>query len=359
MTNRLLPRRSLRGLRPIVAFLALAACGCASVGPKTIPRDQFDYGGALGTSLREQLLMNIVGMRYLDAPVFINVSSVINQYTLEGEVALGAGANTGLGGQNTLSLGTAGRWSDRPTITYTPIAGQKFALSLLTPIPPESLFALVQAGWSPEMILRLAVRSINGVENEWAGPVNRRQADSRFVELLDVWKRLRDGRVIGLRREGGGPAHILVYRTQLPISDDLRRDLDFFHESLGLDPGASEYHLGYGLTPETPKEIMVLTSSLLEIMNELAWRIDVPEEHVQDARTLGSFTSEGLPPLIRVQQAAERPDDAYVAVPNRGQWFYIDDKDILSKRTFAILQLMISLTDSGDAARGPVLTIGS
>jgi hypothetical protein len=146
MTKRLLPRRSLLGLRATVAFLALVACGCASVGPKTIPRDQFDYGGALGTSLREQLLMNIVGMRYVDAPVFVNVSSVINQYTLEGEVALGAGANTALTGQNTLTLGGGGRWSDRPTITYTPVAGQKFARSLMTPLPPESLFALIQAG---------------------------------------------------------------------------------------------------------------------------------------------------------------------------------------------------------------------
>ena len=48
---------------------------------------------------------------------------------------------------------------------------------------------------------------------------------------------------------------------------------------------------------------------------------------------------------------------AAVAIPYRGYWFYIDDRDVRSKRTFAIVQIVLSLTDSGETARGPVVSI--
>ena len=43
---------------------------------------------------------------------------------------------------------------------------------------------------------------------------------------------------------------------------------------------------------------------------------------------------------------------------DRGYWFYIDDRDLISKRTFGVLQILLSLTDADDTARGPVISIG-
>ena len=173
--------RCFKPVHALVLAIALLTTSCTSLGPRTIPRDQFDYGTAISNAWKEQLLFNVVGLRYVEAPVFVNLSSVINQYSLEGEVALGAGSNTSFTGDDTLTVGGATRYADRPTITYIPITGQKFARSLLTPIPPESLFALIQSGWSPEFVLRLTVKSINGVNNAQAGPGNRRDADpNRF-----------------------------------------------------------------------------------------------------------------------------------------------------------------------------------
>ena len=130
-------RRASIGLgRAVIALLLLGLASCASVGPRTIPRDQFDYGEAIANSWKEQLLTNMIRLRYVEAPVFVNVSSVINQYALEGEVALGAGASTSFTGENTATIGGAGRFSDKPTITYTPVEGREFSISLLTPITP-------------------------------------------------------------------------------------------------------------------------------------------------------------------------------------------------------------------------------
>ena len=55
---------------------------CMGYGPRTIERDQMDYGLSISTALQQQLLGNIVRLRYMEAPVFVDVSSVINQYTL-------------------------------------------------------------------------------------------------------------------------------------------------------------------------------------------------------------------------------------------------------------------------------------
>jgi len=356
-------RRLLKRMRPgrlTTVALLLLSISCVSVGPKTIPRDQFDYGTAISNAWKEQLLFNIVRLRYVEAPVFVNVSSVINQYSLEGEVALGAGLNTSIADGNTLTLGGAARYADRPTITYTPVTGQEFARSLLTAIPPEALFALVQAGWAPEGILRLTVRSMNGIDNEWAVPSQRRQADPRFSELLRVWGRLRKARVLGLRREGEkGEAKIILYRVAGEATDEVDADFRFLSETLDLDPEKSEFQLSYGLVPDEPNEITVLTSSILEIMNELAWRIDVPPEHIEEGRTGSTFREDDpeVEPLIRVHVSEERPEDSYVAIQNRDHWFYIADTDVFSKRSFAMLQILLSLTDSGEKARGPVVSI--
>ena len=40
----------------------------------------------------------------------------------------------------------------------------------------------------------------------------------------------------------------------------------------------------YGLIPDERNEIAVLTSSILELMNEMAWRMSVPPEHVDEGR---------------------------------------------------------------------------
>ena len=55
----------------------------------------------------------------------------------------------------------------------------------------------------------------------------------------------------------------------------------------------------------------------------------------------------------------EPPTEAYVAVRKGSYWFYIDDRDAASKRTFSFLQVLLSLAETGEHARGPVVSIGN
>lgn len=342
----------------LVSFLLLSAC--ASMGPSTIDRDRVDYGTSMHESVKRELLGNIVGLRYMEAPIFVEISSVINQYSLSGTVAAGFGVNNSFTGGNTSSLGANGTWEDRPTITYSPITGKKFAESLLTPVKPEALFALIQSGWPTDLMFRLTVGSINGVEDSGGG----KQADTGFRELMAAWQRLRDTRVIGLRRSGAPDAEkakIVLYVNDSDMSAQIADDLRLLRDTLKLDPTATEYTLSYGLVPDEPNEIAVLTQSILDSMVDLAGQVDVPPEHVEEGRTRATFVDEGLGgSLFKVHYSREEPDpdDTYTSVYNRGYWFYIDDRDMLTKRTFGVLQLILSLTDSGTGSRGPVVSIG-
>jgi hypothetical protein len=117
-------------------FVILLLVGCSGIGPQTVARDRFDYTAALSDSWKTQMLLNVMRLRYGDAPVFLDVASVINQYAWERQVNFGLfwAHDPGFNSQN---VGGVGRYTDRPTITCTPLTGEKFARSLMTPIHPR------------------------------------------------------------------------------------------------------------------------------------------------------------------------------------------------------------------------------
>ena len=222
---------------------------------------------------------------------------------------------------------------------------------------PEAIFALVQSGWSPEVMFRLTVSSMNGVQD--ANPPA--QADPRFREMLSVWTRLRDARVIGLRRsnEEDEKARIVLYVSDVDLDEQTRADLAFLIETLGLRQGVKEFTLSYGLIADKPDTVAVLTKSILDMMIDLARQVDVPQEHIDEGRTMPTFVDTGLGgPLFKVQSSLEEPEMPYVAIRDRGYWYYIDDRDLMSKRTFGVVQILLSLTDAGEQAKGPVVSIG-
>ena len=51
------------------------------------------------------------------------------------------------------------------------------------------------------------------------------------------------------------------------------------------------------------------------------------------------------------------PADAFVAVQYRDQWFWIDDRDLKSKRVFSLMMMMFTLADTGEREPLPLITI--
>ncbi len=347
----------------LIIVLLVALTGCASVGPKTVPQDQFNYNAAIAESVQQQLLVNLVRLRYNETPVFLKVGSVISQYSRIASANVAVGANTSITGENTASAGGRLSWADRPTITYIPISGQEFSRNLLTPIPPGAIFNMVQSGWPAEQVLPLTVWSINQISSDIARPSIHRQADPELAEILTIWHRLRDSGELGVRKASveDGQGYSILFLRDGPLTGQVASDFQRFAELLDIDPQARKFPMTYGLVPATKNGIAVLTGSIWEIMLNISWQFEVPAEHIQSGRTGETFQSvhmDGAAP-IEVLFSEQKPHDAYVAVHEHGYWFYIDQHDASSKRTFSFLQLLLNLAETGTADATPVFTISN
>ena len=230
-----------------VLMLLLLVClgtGCTSLGPQSIPRDRFNYNEALASSWKDQMLLNIVKLRYADAPFFLNVGSVVNQYSLEGEVD---GEVVLVPGSDPISLGAGGTYGNKPTITYLPLRGEAFMRTMITPVRPARIFALVQAGWPVEFVFSLAVRSVNGIYNQSRIPLLERPADPRFLELLDRMRDLQRTSAVAIRleREDEGPTSIVFLPTPAASAEQVANSPSAAPPAGGVDRRA-RLHPGPG-----------------------------------------------------------------------------------------------------------------
>lgn len=340
----------------IAACLALALSSCKSMGPKTIPQDGFNYNQTIADQENEQMLLNIVRLRYLEMPRFLNVASVINTYSRGGSAGVNGSSNffgKGVGGN------VSGNWSDRPTITYTPMTGQSFAQSLLTPLPPSVIFFMIQSGWSAHRLMRLSNSMINGMHNEIGTPGERRQGDPKFHELLDVLSQLQRGGALGMHFNGDWPkVDVEVVLPQEPRTESIRKAVLRFKQILKLNPEKYTFGIQYGVIMETEDQIMVQTHSIMEMLSNISWYIDVPQEHLDEGRTLSTFYPDDED-LIHVRVSDNRPSKAFLSIQYKDYWFYIDDRDVKSKNTFTLIQILLSLANDGSGSVGPLISIGN
>ncbi|MGH6904726.1 MAG: hypothetical protein ACREIR_18520 [Geminicoccaceae bacterium] len=352
-----MPRRP----RLLSCLVLLGLIGCSSIGPPTLRRDRLDYADALVDASKRETLMNIVKLRYADTPSLVTVSQLVAGYTLEGRLNLGTDFFTNdFDFADDVNIGVGGTFSDRPTVTYTPIKGDDFARVMMTPIPPSELFAMLAAGMPADLTLGLGVQSINGLRN-WAVDVRGvTRVDARFAEVLDLLGELRSDGALGFRfdtQTGPRTAFLLLEdREGHPLGPRARRLLGL----LGLDPDLRSFPIRFGFSEGRTDEIRIYTRSLIEILGNLAAQVEVPAGEVAAGRTHPTHTSPAeLPSLpdLTVLSRTLRPRDAFVAVEYRGTWYWIDDRDYASKRVFTALMLLLNLVDKGREAQLPVITI--
>lgn len=343
----------------MAALPALLLAGCATIGPHTVARDRFDYVSAISDSWKRQTLLNLLKTRYMDAPVFMDVASVINQYTLQTELD----AEFTWADPNEQFLGGKGLYADRPTITYNPMMGEKFARSLLLPLPIPSVMLLIQYGYPADQVMQVCVQSINGLKNRRRLSSVELEADPNFTRALELFRRIVDANGIALRvKRGDDKAQVMLYFR--PLADETHKEnVKQFKDLLGLDPESTEFHMVHGQFALDNREIAIMNRGMLQIMTDLASQIDVPESDVSEGRVVRSVL-EGTDPgnpgptQFRVHNSPSKPDDAFVAVPYRGYWFWIDDRDVPSKRAFQFLLTLFSFTERGESERfAPVITV--
>jgi hypothetical protein len=308
------------------------------------------------------LLLNMVKLRYGDTPVFLDVTSVINSYEVSGSASLGANWKFHPSYESGASAGATGFYADRPTITYSPSTGEKFSKSMLTPIPPSAIFFFIQAGYNVEAVFRVLVQSINGIRNSFGGIAKTRPADPEFYLLIERMRRIQDSGAYEIRVQKSTEREALAAVFSDKVDEKTEADITEVRKMLGLDPKARDFRVVYGSIAANDREIAILSRSVLQVLVNLASSIEVPETHVAEKRVSPSLVEEAaggnpVKPVMRIRSSSQKPEDAFVAVPYRNHWFWIDDKDLGSKGLFSFFMFIFNLVDTGVKEGAPVVTI--
>jgi hypothetical protein len=337
---------------------------CSSIGPGTVPRDRIDYVNALSDSWKNQMLLNIVRLRYADAPTFMDISSVIAAYTMQGSAQAGGAAALGASGPatGTASLGVGAGYNDRPTISYTPLSGVKFAKSLLEPIPPAAIFSLIAAGYPAKFVLPVTVRALNGIYNRSMAGGERRPSDPEFYPLVEAFQRIQLSRAFNLRIDKREDEAVAIATFAPRLDPEVQRDIEFVRKTLNLKSENGEVLLNNSALQQSPNELAVLSRSMIEIMSELSSDIEVPAEDASDGRTYATpeppaNASPYDQPRVRIHSGSSPPGDAFTSARYRDHWYWVSDQDFDSKRSLTFLLLFFSLAETGVVPEAPVLTI--
>lgn len=346
-----------------LAVTTAMLAGCASVGPATVGVDRADYGTAIAESWKQQTLLNIVKLRYMDLPVFMDVASIVAGYSLQTSVSVSGVLSSSKAVQGDYgALGGQAVYTDRPTITYVPMTGEKFLRGLITPIDPKNIFFMLQAGYAADFVLALTVESLNGVRNSSTARGAVRVADPDFVRALRLMRDVQADGALGMRVEEDkvkGATGVLFFRRDA-VSDEVAAKAAEIRRLLKLPADVQKFTLTYSPMRGAENELAVNSRSMLQIMGALASFVDVPDAHLKDGSALPAFSNlseESLEQRARIHSGADKPADAFTSVRYRDSWFWVDESDWQTKRALTAVMFFFTLADTGSNDKLPLITI--
>ena len=351
-------------VQPLLIFL-LTATGCAQLGPDLIKAGRNEYNKVLAQTNDEETLLNLVRLRYADNPVIMQVNSVSTSFTwnqglqVEGESYESGSNDTFIGGRGNLE------YTERPTITYTPLAGADYVERILTPLEIDSLLLLSKSGWGIDRLMLLTVNRMNAINNapQSSGPTPTEAPE--FEKFQDAVKLLREVQKKNFINSGYIKKDDQIIAGISFTSGKDSPEVRALANVLGIDPNQQLIILDKNAHLRRKDALGLEMRSLTGIYFFLSHGVQVPEQDVSLGRVTTTINTDGEPfdwskvlgDLFVVHVHTDRPTNAAVAVNYRGRWFYIDDADRSSKYTFMLLRQLSDLQSGKTERTGPLLTL--
>ena len=402
-------------------FVVLLLSGCSTFGPQLVLNSHIEYNKAIEQVIQEELLLNIVRRRYYEAPQFVTVSNITTSMSTSAGISGGSTfGNQGI--PTTGDIGGSLNWLDSPTVTITPLQGTEILGPLTSRISVNTLAKMANAGYRFDFLLSLTAEGLTSVRGPQTGVgTDFRPGDPEYLQLIESIGRLIDkGQLIVGTFSWNDPYSDISYdRDQITVENQITaialgggtarfRSYDggktyYFtdknnYPAMWIDPDARTSGDGkrviklLNLQPTPLKriwtfapsrvvdgkdfenvgddprpEIKMRMRSFYSVLNLLAYGIDIPPKDEEENR---AFTKALYDQAVRegravdlsdkfvVHSSSERPANAFVAVKHRGSWFYVDDRDHVSKRLFnAVYDLFnMEIAPSGGGG-GPILTV--
>lgn len=338
---------------------------CSNYGAVQLPPDRISYNGSLQYSDNQQMLLNIVRLRYTDIPYFLSVNNVVSQFNITRSLALDLANNTAPPPALTASADGSVSLSESPTITYTPLQGADYVTKLLTPIDLSVVYMLMRTGWGINQVFRMFIQHLGRYDN---ATLASRTTSSRVPNYKNFQK-------FGLlmRRLQYGD-NIVVVGDKIDNRFAIRLTIKNFKS---LDPTDRAMLAKHGVTPKTPsawivsypstdkRHIYAQTRTVLGLFNYLSKGVDVPPEDVAKKLVPMTYLPNGqvfdwhqiTVGQMRIHSSKYRPKNGYLAVRYRDYWFYIADDDFDSKETMNILSIIMGIYQGEIKSFLPVFTV--
>ena len=232
---------------------------------------------------------------------------------------------------------------------------------------------LYRSRWPLKQVLQLCVQRPNCVENAVRASGPTPEVPPKYEEFV---------RVLDLSQDLNQSGHLdLVYEAPSSATKAARIVLQVAPESfslpqtrelwnlLGLLPDRRHYPVTYQLIEHAREReldhLEVETRSVLGMLFFLSQSVEVPLRDVQTGRVTLTRAQSGevfdwrnvTHQLLRIHSVPVQPVGAAVSVCYRGSWFYIDDADLSSKSTFALLTQLVAIQSCDIAKLMPVLAL--
>ncbi|MDR2432595.1 MAG: hypothetical protein LBD34_02465 [Puniceicoccales bacterium] len=358
-----------RLLKAMCVVAAIGSTGCQSMGPKIIEQSHPQYNNAVVSAIDNQLLLNIVRLKYRENPFFLEVSGITESRN--------SGADFGLKALEWFPTDSSKmkvvpnllvKNYRIPTISYRPVRGKEFIKYLMTPIPLNITLGMSSSGWKLQRVFNTCVEKINDVENAptASGPTPRHKPNyEKFYEMTNLLKKLEDANLVAIGIDPDNQ-HGLIMRIKQSTTNN--EDVIKFKQILGLDQNKNEFFFDSNFLKTGSDGLVVRTRSLMGVLFYLSHAVDVPAKDIENGVVQTTVAEDGSVfdwsqnasgTLFKVYYSRSKPHDAFVSTYYRGHWFYIADNDLHSKSTFMFVSMLFNL-QAGEASSAdvvPTLTI--
>jgi hypothetical protein len=347
--------------------LSVLLSGCQSFGPDTLKGVHPLYNNAVNGSLNDQFVQNLVRLHYHDPILFLDVSTIASSARLDISGGLNQSqAALASATSDILKFSAGADYYELPTITFSPLQGEAFVRSLLSPIPLASVFDLTGSGWSAKRVFGLCVERINDLDNapSASGPMPDfgPRESGKFIRLVDLLDQVRHAHLLMVRTDEQGKQVFLEMRDDVSYS----REIAEIKELLGLDPKKNSFRLVPNTIVHNPEVIAITTRSMMSIMFYLSHNVETPVDHHEKGWVGVTHDQNGrhydwqqtpAGRLFRIRTSNRYPDDSFVVIPYNDHYFYIPQNDLQSKSTFMLLTQLFRLQAGSAMSVTPALTI--
>lgn len=337
---------------------------CLATSGAVVEQSLPSYNEGAANALNQQLLLNLVRLRYRDTPFFLELGSLSAQQTVSMTASIGgtaAALPASPAGSVTAGLGAS--VSATPTVVFTPLQGEAFVRRLLAPVPMTSVLTLAQSGWSVARVFELLVERLGSLENAITASGPTPVAAPRYEEFLTLARDLRAVQLAGALQFGTAAGQPAIAFVETP---DIGEALGRIRTAFGIRGGGAVVPLLADAALEARDgALRVRTRSLLGALFLLSQSVRPPESHVRAGLVTVTRRPDGatfdwddaLGSLLRIESSATEPTDASIRVRYRGHWFFLRDDDLESKSTFMLLSEVFSMQAGSSSVLAPALTL--